>query len=439
MTNSNVTINDNTRILAKDEFVSNDTRLTNLNNNDLIVGPTGSGKTRYIVKPNLMQMNESVVVTDTKGSLVREVGPVLADHGYEVIHIDFTDPAAGTGYNPLDFIRIDEHTGKPSEQDMVSVTTTLCPPIDVRDPFWDQSSLLMMCALVGYVMERLAPQERTLASVVKLSEELETDGIVGQLMEELAQENPTSFAARKWRAAQSSKESERTYACIVAFVAAKLQPLTFNATTQMFSKPNRIDFEQLGQRKTAVFLTVSDTDRSLDPLVGLFYTQALQVLCNYADTRCRNSALPVPVRLYLDDFATNCRIDNFDKTISVIRSRNIAVSVVLQSITQLETLYSHAASMTIVNGCDHLVYLGGQDVETAQFISMKANKTLDTVLNQPVGTIWLFERGKRGKTVKRFELTDHPLYAELPEAQVSLPEAQVDGPEGEQVEIGGAA
>ncbi len=427
------------RIMAKGEYASNDTRATGLNNNDLIVGPTGSGKTRYFVKPNLLQMNESIVVSDTKGNLVREVGPALEAHGYEIVSIDFTNPSTGTGYNPLDFIRIDERSGRVNEQDMMRVSAVLCPPSDTREPFWDQSALLMMSSLVGYVMERLAHEDRTLASVVKLSEELEAGDIIGTLMEELAQKNPHSFAARKWRAVEAVKDADRTYACIVAFVAAKLQPFSFNDTMQMFSKPNRIDIEQIGQRKTAVFLTISDTDRSLDGLVSLFYTQVLQVLCNYADTRCENSALPVPVRLYLDDFATNCRIPDFDKAISVIRSRNIAVSVVLQSITQLETLYSHAAAMTIVNGCDHLVYLGGQDVETARFVSVKANKTVDTVLNQPVGTIWLFERGKRGKTVQRYDLKEHPLYVELPEARANPQKALVEGAESLQDELGGAA
>lgn len=134
----------------------------------------------------------------------------------------------------------------------------------------------------------------------------------------------------------------------------------------MFSCPQRIDFRSLGREKTAVFLTISDTDRSMDGLVNLFYTQALQTLCNSADKDYPDHRLPVPVRFILDDFATNVRIPDFDKIISVIRSREIYVSIILQSISQLSALYGSGESTTIINNCDNCLYLGGQDVEDCQ-------------------------------------------------------------------------
>lgn len=409
-----------TRILAKDEFVSNDTWATGLNNNDLIVGPTGSGKTRYYVKPNLLQMNESVIVTDTKGLLVKEVGPVLAAHGYDVVHLDFTNPASGIGYNPLDFVGFDATTGRYCEQDIMSIAEALVP-IETRDDlFWENAAKMFVACLIGYVFECLPEEERTLEYVVELVGEVGT-GVTEELMRELCVIDPSSFAARKWRQAISCKKAEKMFSSIVGIVSEKLNPLSFDDMSKMFSKRKRIDLRAIGDKKTAVFLTVSDVDRTLDRIVALFYMQALQQLVRHADDDC-GGRLPVPVRLYLDDFATNCRIEDFDKTISVIRSRDIAVSIVLQSITQLDTLYGHASSMTIVNGCDHLVYLGGQDIETARFVGTKANKTVDTILNQPVGNIWLFERGRRGKTVKRYELKEHALYGELPEAQRRQPE-----------------
>ena len=120
--------------------------------------------------------------------------------------------------------------------------------------------------------------------------------------------------------------------------------------------------------------------------------------------------------MFLDDFATNAVIPDFDQIISVIRSRNIAVSVILQSVTQLDSLYGVGKARTIINGCDHLLYLGGQDIETARFVGVKAHKTVDTVLDQDLDTVWLFERGRRAETVQLFDLTTHPLYFELPEA-----------------------
>ena len=181
----------------------------------------------------------------------------------------------------------------------------------------------------------------------------------------------------------------------------------------MYSAPDRIRFQTLGQEKTAVFLTISDTDRSMDGLVNPFYTQALQALCASADRDYPDHRLPVPVRLILDDFATNACIPDFDKIISVIRSREISVSIILQSISQLDSVYGHSASMTIINNCDNCLYLGGQDVETARYIAAKANKTADTILNMPLDQAYLFTRGQKGRLVRKFDIRTHPDYPAL--------------------------
>ena len=411
------------RILAQDELVSNNTWETNLNNNDLIVGPTGSGKTRYYVKPNLLQMNESVIVTDTKGSLRREVGPVLERAGYRVLDVDFTNVGNSYGYNPLDFVRRNPQTGAPREQDIMKIASTLVPIEDPTQPFWEQAAKNLLGCFIGFAMEYLNPAERTLDKIAMLlsgtkpSPNGQAKGRTERLLDNYAADHPHSFTARKWTAFRPTTSADRMYASVLGILSEKLDPFTFDDAAELFSRAERIDFAEIGQRKTAVFLTVSDTDRSLDRLVSLFYTQALQMLCDFADNECPGGALPVPVRLYLDDFATNCRIADFDKIISVIRSRNIAVSVVLQSITQLETLYAHPDAMTIVNGCDHLLYLGGQDVETAELIAKKACRTVETILEMPVEDAWLFERGKRAKQVRRFDLTRHEMYRHLAEAQ----------------------
>ena len=160
-------------------------------------------------------------------------------------------------------------------------------------------------------------------------------------------------------------------------------------------------------------------------MTSLFYTQALQALIAEADKQPDNR-LQIPVRLYLDDFA-NLLVPDMDKTISVIRSREISVSIVLQSITQLEGLYGHAKAMTIVDNCDHLLYLGGQSVETARFIGSKANKPVSTILNMPLDRAWLFERGALPREVRKYDLTRHPLYHQLPEYRarvVPVPEQE---------------
>ena len=407
------------RILARGEYVPNDTWVTRLNNNDLVVGPTGAGKTRGYVKPNILQMNESMVVTDTKGSLCEEVGPVLRENGYRVLAIDFSGGSSGCGYNPLDFIHWDRHARGYSERDIMRVATALCPVESEREPFWDHAARMYIACLIGFVMDELPARHHTLADVLELVSGLQTRQ-TDALLDAYACERPDKFAARKWRSFRATKEAGRMHASILGIIAEKLDTLTYDGAAEIYRRRERVRFARLGMEKTAVFLKVSDTDRSADRIVALFYAQALQELTGYADTQCPGHALRVPVRLYLDDFAANCRIPDFDKIVSVIRSRNIAVSVVLQSITQLETLYGHAEAMTIVNGCDHLLYLGGQDVETAEFIGKKAHCMADTILDQGVDEVWLFERGSRPRRVEAFALEEHERYHELPEAQLTI-------------------
>lgn len=166
---------------------------------------------------------------------------------------------------------------------------------------------------------------------------------------------------------------------LFGILAEKLSVLTFDGATALLTNPKRIDFRTLDQRKTAVFLNISDTDRSMDRLVGLFHSQALHTFCDTAD-HSPGHRLTVPVRLILDDFTAGTYIPNFDKIISIIRSREISVSIILQSLSQLEALYGHARAATIINNRDQLLYLGGQDVETARFIGTKANKSANTIL-----------------------------------------------------------
>ena len=164
-----------------------------------------------------------------------------------------------------------------------------------------------------------------------------------------------------------------------------------------------------------IFLSVSDSDRSQDVLINLFYTQALQYLMDAAD-RQPDSRLPIPVRFILDDFSTNTVIPDFDKIISVIRSREIYVSVVIQSLSQLEGLYSHAKAQTIINNCDHCLYLGGTDTRTAQYFAEKFNCQVSTVLNLPLDTLFIFERGSEPRKARKYELNQDEVYRGLMES-----------------------
>ena len=390
--------------------------MTGLNNNDLIIGPSGAGKTRGYVKPNLLQCNESVIVADTKGNLVYQVGTVLSQNGYKIYNIDFTEMENSYGYNPLDYIRFDEKTQRYSEQDIMTIANAIVSVENTQDPFWDYAAKMYIACLIGYVKECLPEEEQTLEYVAQLIPQMQS-GKFEIMIDILENNDPNSFAVKKFRSFSSTQQAEKMHASICGIMAEKLDPLTYNGPNKMYSKKNRLDFKQLGKEKAAVFLTISDTDRSVDKLVNLFYTQALHILCQSADNDYMDNRLPVPVRIILDDFATNTYIPDFDKIISVIRSREIYVSLILQSLTQLEGLYGHAKAMTIVNNCDNLLYLGGQDIETAEFIGVRIDKPTTMVLNLPLDEAYLFTRGCAPKKVNKYNLKTHERYCELPEAK----------------------
>lgn len=403
--------NQSRRILARDQTVDNNTWETGLNNNDLIVGPSGAGKTRGYVLPNILQASESLIVTDTKGDLCAQTKASLEKRGYVIQEINLTDCISSPyGYNPLDYIRVEN--GRCHEQDVMTVAAALVPVGDRRDPFWDLAARSMLASIIAYVMERLPERERTMDSVTRLFREMGT-GRFDTLMGELVEIDPECLAAVQYQMFSLGQKAEKMYASIQGILAEKLSPFTFSGVQFLLDHPQKIHLPDIGERRTAVFLHISDTDRSMDRIAALLYTQALQVLCNSADER-RTRRLKVPVRLILDDFAAaaDTCIPDFDKITSIIRSREISVSIILQSLSQLEASYGHARAMTIINNCDHLLYLGGQDVETARYIATKANRSTTSVLDMPLDGAWLFTRGEAPRQVQKYSLEDHPLYSE---------------------------
>lgn len=389
------------RILGKNVKISNNTWETGINNNDLIVGPSGAGKTRGYVIPNLLQGNESMIVTDTKGNLERKYGQYLSEKGYTIISIDLKDMINSKwGYNPLDFIerKSDGYNGI-NEQDIIKMAAYLSPVAYKGDPFWENSVQLYLQAILSYVLEFLPPYQQNLTYVGKMCELIGGE-MIKRMFQEAKDYRENYFGSQRFEQANRVIGARSTFSCIMSFVSEKMGPYTFEGARRLFVKENRIDFKELGRRKTVVFLNVSDTDRSMDALVSLFYKQALQELCKEADLK-ENSRLDVPVRIILDDFASNTRIADFDKIISVIRSREIYVSIIVQSISQLEGLYTKAEASTIINNCDNLLYLGGTDVLTAEYISGKADKTVKTVLNIPLNNAYLFTRGREMLVVEK--------------------------------------
>lgn len=403
------------RILAAGRTMSNDTWETGLNNNDAVIGPSGCGKTRGYVKPNILQCNESMVISDPKGRLRQETGRALKCAGYRIINIDLTDCPRSYGYSPLDYVSYDGFRGCYREQDIMRIAACIVPVEDHYNPFWDKGARMYLEAIIGYVLECLPEREHTMESVAKLFMEMGTPRF-DKLFEELYELNPDSFAAARYRLQKGTDTAEKMFASYIGILAEKLSAVAFGAVGDMFRKKERIRFRDLRREKTAVFLTISDTDRSMDGLASLFYAQALHELCNGRPESFRFIRNPLPVRFIFDDFAANFTIPDFDRIISVIRSRDVYASVILQSLSQLEGMYGHAAALTILNNCDNLLYLGGQDVETARYVSLKADKPLSEILNMPLSDAWLFTRGRKPERVKKYELETHERYKDLPEA-----------------------
>lgn len=398
------------RILAEGIRVSNDTWETKLNNNDLCIAPSGGGKTTGYVLPNILNSQESMVVVDTKGNLYRKTADRLRQKGYNVLLLDFTDlQHSPVGYNPLDFIRWDENR-EPNEQDIMAISAAILPNEAVsNDPFWSRISRLVLETSIAYVLEYTS--DTSLASVADLLAEL-TTGRFDRLFAEIGEIAPDSLCYRLYALWSNMRQAEKMTASVAGIVGEAMSALTTRGARNLYKNPVRVNFYDLADHKTAVFLNVSDSDPSQYKLVNLFYTQVLHTLCDYAD-RCYGNRLPVPVRLYLDDFASNLVVADFPKTISVIRSREIYVSIMLQSITQLTAMYGDSNAKTIIANCNHCLLLGCADVDTARYFSVKANVSLHRILDMGLDSAWFFERGSKAREVTKvkpdFTLGETPL------------------------------
>lgn len=403
----------NTLILGQDQYYSLDSYKTKLNNNVLVVGTSGSGKTRSIVTPNLLQGVGSYIVSDPKGNLYRKYKDILESMGYEVKKLDFTEPIHSAHYNFFRYIRC--------TQDIVKVAHMLIYQYKNEgghmDPFWDQASQLLVQSVIAYLWEAWGDKEQNLHRVLQLiglcqangdlSEETST---LDRLMEKHGEKNPDSYAVNmysKFRVA-----ANRTLRSILITVNARLGLFDTPELNEMTAADD-IDIASIGLKKTALFVVVSDTDRSLDGLVNIFFTQAMNELCRYADKRCEHNTLPIPVRFILDDFATNCKIEDFPRMIASIRSRGISTMLMIQAESQLTEGYGYDGR-TIIGNCDSYVYMGGNDIETAKAVAERCDMPLKKILNMPVGTNWIFRRGQAPVNAKNLDLDEYlmELYAD---------------------------
>lgn len=398
-----------TLLLTKNHSAETDSWQTHMNNNVLVLGCSGSGKTRNHLKPNLMQCNGSYIVLDTKGTLYEEMGAYLALQGYQVDQLDFTTMGGTCGYDPLHQVRFEN--GEANQQDMITIASAICPKeAQTSDPFWGLAAANYLTSYIAYVFEALPESEWSMASVIKLFEK--GQGKLSHLFGELERNNPGSYAAALFNRAKATCGAEKMHSSILGIIAANLLPFGFKGALDSYANPNRVDFSSFGRERRALFVTVSDMDHSLEGLTSLFVQQAFTQLCSSADREYADHRLKVPVRFILDDFA-NLYLPHIDDVLAVIRSREISCTIICQTVSQLEARYGTAEANSIIGNCDRQLLLAVQDEATARYFSTRANKPATNLLETPADKWWLFERGKRGVLDSAYQLEEHPEYSFL--------------------------
>ena len=382
----------NDMILAQDRYYSLNCYETRVNNNVLVVGTSGSGKTRSIVTPNILQATGSYVISDPKGNLYSKYRNYLRNRGYVVKKLDFTNPKRSAHYNFFNYIR--------SNMDIVKLAHMLIyqrKNNSHADPFWDEAGQLLLQSLIAYLKEACNEEDRTLHSINRLLNAFQASGDaelaetpLDRMIMGYEKEHPDSYAIETYKKFRIA--ADKTLRSILITTNARVGLWDTPEITEMTSSDD-IEIENIGRRKTAIFVVVSDTDRSMDGLVNIFLTQTMNELCRVADRECKNNCLPVPVRFILDDFATNCKIEEFPRMIASIRSRGISTMLMIQAESQLTENYGYDGK-TIIGNCDNYVYLGGNDIETAKAVAERCDMPVKKILNMPVGTNWIFRRGQ---------------------------------------------
>lgn len=347
------------------------------NKNVLVIGGSGSGKTRFYVKPNLMQMHSSYCVTDPKGTIVLECGKMLEDNGYEIKILNTINFKKSMKYNPFAYIR--------SEKDILKLVQTIISNTKgegekAGEDFWVKAEKLYYTALIGYIWYEAPREEKnfaTLLDMIDASEVREDDETymnpIDRLFEALEKKEPTHFAVKQYK--KYKLAAGKTAKSILISCGARLAPFDIRELRELMSE-DELELDTLGDRKTALFVIISDTDDTFNFVVSIMYSQLFNLLCDKADD-VYGGRLPVHVRCLLDEFANIGLIPKFEKLIATIRSREISASIILQAQSQLKAIYKDNAD-TIVGNCDSTLFLGGKEKTTLKELSETLGKeTID--------------------------------------------------------------
>ena len=350
------------------------------NKNVLVIGGSGSGKTRFFVKPNLMQMHSSYVVTDPKGTLVLECGKMLERNGYEIKILNTINFKKSMRYNPFAYLK--------SEKDILKLVQTIIANTKGEgekstEDFWVKAEKLYYTALIGYIWYEAPKEEQnftTLLAMIDASEVREEDenfkNAVDYMFEALEKEKPNHFAVKQYK--KYKLAAGKTAKSILISCGARLAPFDIQELRDLM-KEDELELDTLGEKKTALFVIISDTDDTFNFVVSIMYSQLFNLLCDKADDEY-GGRLPVHVRCLLDEFANIGLIPKFEKLIATIRSREISASIILQAQSQLKSIYKDNAD-TIVGNCDSTLFLGGKERTTLKELSESLGKETIDIYN----------------------------------------------------------
>lgn len=348
------------------------------NKNILVLGGTGSGKTYSEIKPSLMQLHSSYVITDPKGTLLPETGHMFHEHGYEVRAFNTIDFSKSLHYNPLAYIR--------READILKVVNVLIENTKGKgaggDKFWEDCERMLYTAFIAYLWYETLPEDLNIPTMIEMlslcqvrEDDPDFQSPADVLFEELEAKQPTCLAVMQYK--QFKQAAGKTMQSILISCGARLAPFNIDELREI-TRYDELELRELGMRKTAFFIIMSDTDKTTYAfLIAMIMYQMFNVLCETADNEC-GGTLPVPVRCLLDEFANIGKIPDFEHLISTIRSRGISCMLILQSMTQLYSAYKDDAG-TIMDCCDTVVFLGGKSTKTTKELSeMLGKTTIDT-------------------------------------------------------------
>lgn len=405
-------------ILGNGVSVSMDCARTGVNNNVIVCGGSGSGKTMSISEPLFLEtFNKSIIATVTKRRIVEKYKPMFLDRGYEVVDINFANPSlSDAAYDPLQYVR--------SYEDITYLAHAIVyanpqKEKNSADPYWDQSAASLLAAEIGYVM--MTQENPSFADVLAFHDNLKIIDSPGQGQIEtnvddkyaaLEAEAPNCFAVNCWKTFRQLPV--KTASCIYSSLNTTIDTIFNPKLREMMSLKRRVDFSQIATHKTVLFVTSSPVNPSLNCFVNMFYGTAFKELFEFAEEQ-PDGRLPIPVHMLCDDFATGGRILNFPEYISVFREKQISVTLLLQSESQLESMYDPGHAATIINNCDTYVYMGGMDLLTNQRISLRLNAPMEDVLWMPVGETMVFRRGQKPVVTTRYNITKNKIYQDVTE------------------------